>query len=242
MNVVISQPRYLPGLNYITRLRNADTFVLLDNVQRQYLGIENRNRLITNSKTRWVTMPISSSRKAFIRDTHVVSNSWVDMHKSFIRENYKKAPCYNEDYLETYYNGIQKMLLSGQTSYLEIIKKMLYNLQDILQESFNMITVKELGLLSESKGTRNLVDIVACCNGDTYISGPMGRDYGVNHAFRDSGIKIFFHDYVFEEYFQYNSDNFIFGLAFFDLLFNEGLYSLKRHTSEKKWSSELYDS
>jgi hypothetical protein len=58
MKIVISQPRYLPTLNYLIRLYFSDCFVLLDNVQRQARGYENRNKLLMPS-AKWLSISIS---------------------------------------------------------------------------------------------------------------------------------------------------------------------------------------
>ena len=44
--VAISQPRYLPAINYLDRIVRADVFVLLDTCQHQPRAFEHRNRVL----------------------------------------------------------------------------------------------------------------------------------------------------------------------------------------------------
>ena len=71
---VISQPRYLPALNYLQRLYFADIFVIFDVVQREVRGFENRNKLLL-PKPKWLTIPVSSSGREKIYKSVLVSTT-----------------------------------------------------------------------------------------------------------------------------------------------------------------------
>ena len=61
MKIAISQPRYLPALNYLQRIVVSDKFVLLDDVQHQSRAFEHRNKVRDAKKSRWLSIPIDRS-------------------------------------------------------------------------------------------------------------------------------------------------------------------------------------
>ena len=87
MKVVISQPRYLPALNYLQRLKHADVFVFLDNVQIQTRGWENRNKILINGKEKWLTIPVSSSKREVVFKAKIAGKDWLWKHKETVKES-----------------------------------------------------------------------------------------------------------------------------------------------------------
>ncbi|MCS6791179.1 MAG: WbqC family protein [Oscillatoriaceae bacterium SKYG93] len=214
--VVISQPRYLPFLPYIQRLNHADTFVILDNVQRQYLGFENRNRIIVNSKLKWLTIPISSSRKEKICLSKISGTCWIQDHINSLLEAYKKHTYFDISYIDAYYFQIANSIEHLSFSYSKILIKFIYNLVDIFDLHANIVIASELDLPC-SKGVENLFNIFEAVNGAIYISGANGRNYGVKEYFENRGKKVVFHDPK-----PIGNECNIPFLAFFDPLFNIG--------------------
>ena len=58
MRVVILQPSYLPWLGYFDQLYKSDVFVLYDDVQYDKHGWRNRNRIKTDKRPLWLTVPV----------------------------------------------------------------------------------------------------------------------------------------------------------------------------------------
>ncbi len=226
--VVISQPRYLPVVNYLQRLKNADLFVFLDNVQRQYLGVENRNLILVNGKKKWLTIPVSSSRLEVIYKAKIAGSEWIEEHKRKIYEAYKKAPYFEPKYIEQYYEGVEDVLKRTNYSYSETIIHLVLNACRIFGFKPNYVRATELGV-PQVKGVENLYNILKTVGAEVYISGSNGRAYGVKEFLEKRGIKVLFNDYRHPVYKQFNSEEFVPWLCFFDTLFNVGYEKCKEY-------------
>ena len=227
MNIVISQPRYLPALNYLQRLYFADKFVLLDNVQRQHRGVENRNKLLISECEKWITIPVISSTKEVISNT-IVDNSWVEKHKEAIRQNYRHHPYYSDELLEQYYLEVNE-----SHAYVDVLETSLKNLSKMFAIPMKLLRASTLDIPSDKKGVENLFWICRTIGADTYISGSNGRAYGVTEYFAPRGIEVLYHDFKYPTYSQKGREIFTPWLAFFDPLFNCGTDYIKEIVRSK---------
>jgi hypothetical protein len=227
MNVVISQPRYLPALNYLQRLYSADTFVILDSVQRQARGWENRNKVIANGQERWLTIPISSSTRARIDQTYISGATWLFEHEELITQAYSKAPYFDRALVKLYYNGVAKSLENNDIGFRQIILKLLYNCCEIFDFAPNIKISSELTNLDTEVGVEKLSKICNVLNATTYISGPNGKQYDIENAFAESKINVKYHIFEHPIYKQMNRDGFSPYMCFFDVLFSIGLDATK---------------
>ena len=220
--IIISQPRYLPAINYLQRLYNADLFVFFDTVQRQGRGWENRNKILTNGKEQWVTIPVESSSREVIFKTRISGSDWIDEHKNLIRNAYKKKPFYSDEIVDRYYVGVKETLLKNDFNYRDAIVKMNLNVCDLFGFKPKYIYSSQCDD-SECRGVEKLVKISKDVGCGTYVSGANGKEYGVVEAFRDSGINVSFHYFDYPAYPQYGEKEFHPWLSFFDVIFNIGL-------------------
>ncbi|HKK62772.1 MAG TPA: WbqC family protein [Bacteroidales bacterium] len=222
MNIIVSQPRYLPALNYINRLANADTFVLLDTVQRQARGWENRNKLLCNGSAKWLTIPIESSSRALIYDTNIKGSSWIEDHKNTVRNYYINAPYFDESIIELYYSGFEELLDSGDSSFTAIIEKSIQNLESIFSFECSLIRASSLNSNRDdwTKGPEELKRIAKLAGASAYISGPNAKEYGIEDVFKEIDVR--YHDYNHPVYDQ-KQEKFIDYLGFFDAVFYAGV-------------------
>ena len=58
MKVGIHQPHYLPWLPYFIKIAKCDIFIVLDNVDFQKNGLQNRNQIKTDKGYQWLTVPV----------------------------------------------------------------------------------------------------------------------------------------------------------------------------------------
>ena len=62
--VAIHQPNFFPWLGYFDKIRRADFFILLDDVQYPKTGAgswSNRVKVMINGEGRWLTAPVDRS-------------------------------------------------------------------------------------------------------------------------------------------------------------------------------------
>lgn len=219
MMVTISQPRYLPALNYLQRICFSDVFVIFDTVQRQGRAFENRNKLLL-PEPRWLTIPIASSSRALIRDTEIDGKDWIQQHKGQIIAHYKDAPCFDADFLEQYYHVFteESSFPIAATNGLKIILEAME-----LPHNFTMASGFGQDDIDAAQGPMKLRRICEHLDADTYVSGENGRSYGVSECFAVSRCTAQYHCNDNIEYAQKgNSGNFVPYMGFFDALFNTG--------------------
>jgi hypothetical protein len=234
-NAVISQPRYLPVINYLQRLKFADIFVILDNVQRQGRGWENRNKLILNNKIKWLTMPISSSSREMIRHTKINGKTWIRTHKDIIRNSYFGHPHYNETLLNLYYEGAEKTMEESDNSFTDVVIRLILNACTIFGFRPTLVRSSLYPETDKVKGHAKLAKICDGVGASTYISGANGKEYGIMNSFGKTETKVLFHYYDYPVYEQSGRETFTPWLAFFDPLFNLGLKKTKEWIYEEPY-------
>ena len=74
--LAMHQSQYLPWAPYFRKMALADTFVLMDNVQYQKNGMQNRNQINSSNGPLWLTVPVTGSLKETIEQKQPVSNKW----------------------------------------------------------------------------------------------------------------------------------------------------------------------
>jgi len=232
--IVISQPRYLPALNYLHRLVFADIFIVLDNVQRQARGWENRNKLLLNDP-KWLTIPIKSSSREAIKNTQINGVNWISEHKKCIEYHYRDAPFYDSSLLDHYFCDFSMNIGANESlDFTDTMIRSLTNISEILSIPFNISKASILTPDSACTGPEKLLELCRITNAKTYVSGPNGRSYGVDACFSSSGIQVIYHEYEHLKYSQFNSQlGFFPYMGFFDALFNIGSKKLVEHLKRK---------
>lgn len=224
MNTVISQPRYIPALNYISRLCYTDLFVVFDTVQRQPREPHNRNRLLCNGEPKWVTIPINASSRAIINEMKVAGAEWIKQHKDTIRSYYLHAPFFDRTFMEMYYQGCEDSLISSDDDFTTVMLQTYHNLGQLFDFEPKVVRASAINdeEIDQHFGPGKLMVICRKVGADLYISGPVGREYGVFEAFQGSGVDVLIHEYTHPVYEQVNTSAFVPYMGFFDALFNIG--------------------
>lgn len=189
--LAISQPRYLPAANYIERIMFSDLFVMLDNVQHQKRAFEHRNKIRTSNGTTWLSIPIDrkNSPTDKICDLLIYNNeNWKENHLKNFKFNYARTPYYDEvfDLLKRFYNVEYETLN-------EAVKNMIEIIVEYLELEANMVWASNYNF--NKKNDDLLVEITNFFEGDTYISGPNGRDYIDEEKFEEKDIDVQYHEY-----------------------------------------------
>ncbi|TVR16969.1 MAG: hypothetical protein EA391_06335 [Balneolaceae bacterium] len=222
--IVVSQPRYLPALTYLQRLHFADTFVILDNVQRQKRGFENRNRVLVDGKTRWLTIPSSSSSRALIRNTTIDGIDWITEHKEKLAQYYASAPFFKEEYIEAYYKDLNEKIVETNYDFSASMIHLINNICSLFGFSPRIICATDLDSneVEAGHGPDKIAEIAKALKAKIYVSGLNGREYGIKDSFAKSNIEVKFHEDQPAMYTQ-GDHEFIPHLAFFDSLFYAGM-------------------
>lgn len=218
MKIAISQPRYLPALNYLQRILLVDTFVLMDNVQYTPRDWENRNRIRTWNGTQWLSVPIAGHHQGRLLQDTIIDNStpWQRKHYQALVLNYKKAPYFHEMQsllAEVYevrrWQGLCELnfyLIEAFLQYLGIKRRLVW--------------ASEVGV--NGAGCDQILNLCRRLGATTYISGSLGRGYLASEQFKQAQIDLLYHDYDPQPYGQVHGEPFIPWVAAIDLLMNHG--------------------
>ncbi len=201
--VSIHQPAYLPWLGYFDRIQKSDIHVFLDTVQFEKNSFINRNQVKTSDGPVWLTIPVhlEGHMTSTIKDTMIPKNAyWKSKHLKTIFFNYKKAPHFEEKYgkLATFYHN-DYYGIEGLTSLSEVCWRSL----DFWCQQLSLgipRPIKSSELFVTGTKSELVLNICKHLNADKYLSGPFGRDYLDDDAFRKAGIEVVYHDYQHPTY------------------------------------------
>lgn len=227
MKIAISQPRYLPALNYLQRIIVSDKFVILDDVQHQRRAFEHRNRVRDSFKAHWLTIPINRAKtsRPLIKEMQVLSKEWINNHKMQLKLYYNNAPFFEPEIIDYLYEDLE-----DKTNFVEITLLQLIRTFSLLDLCDKINLQRSSSIAIKNTGPEKLFKITKFLNGQVYISGPNGRNYLKKSLF--NGIKVVFHDFEFPVYRQLGKE-FIPWTAWIDCLFNIGLHKTKNILTRK---------
>ncbi|MHB9030558.1 MAG: WbqC family protein, partial [Candidatus Latescibacterota bacterium] len=219
--VAVHQPHYLPWTGYFDKIDSADIFVLLDTVQFEKNGWQNRNRIKTPNGWMWLTVPVEHRFGTSIAETEIDRRQhWERKHRTALAVNYSKAPFYRRcnEFLDDVYsrgweslNGLNREFLS-------------YFLREMGIRT-EIICASSLGALPDAPNER-LAALVAKLGGDTYLAGSGCTGYFQPEPFRKAGVRVVFQEYSPVEHPQLHGA-FLPGLSVVDVLCNCGQESLE---------------
>lgn len=165
MVVGIHQLHYLPWLRYIHKLECADVFIVLDNIQYNKNGHQNRNRIKSPTGPCTLTVPVFDRRGQSLDEVEIDNKRpWARKHWRSITQFYGKAPYFARyaDWLEEIYgrpwsrlNDLNRELLTG------IVERLGIDTPLVFASDLNVPGV----------ATERLVNLVGAVGGTAYLSG-----------------------------------------------------------------------
>ena len=197
MKVAIHQPHYLPWLGYVAKWAAADVFVLLDTVQYEKNGWQNRNRIKTRDGARWLTIPVRSHLGMAIRDIPIDDDQpWARRHFTAVEHAYARAPHWarHRDALRAFYDRTWTRLAPTATASAQW-------LAETLGVRTPVRLASQLGITTGDPSGR-LVDICRAVGGTTYLAGGDATSYMDVSPFRAAGLKVLQQHYGHPEYRQ----------------------------------------
>ena len=216
MVVGIHQLHYLPWLRYIHKILRSDTFIVLDNIQYNKNGHQNRNRIKTPQGALTLTVPVFDHFAQSLDQVEIDNTKpWARKHWRSIAQHYARAPHFaaHSPWLEAIYqqpwqrlNDLNRALLEAFLAQLEIDTPLHY--------------ATDLAIPGEA--TERLVNLVNAVGGNTYLSGAHALDsYLDTDAFAAANIDLKIQTWTAPKYPQGN-DPFIPELSILDLLMHCG--------------------
>lgn len=221
MRVAMHQPHYLPWLGLIDKADQSDLFVVLDHVQYERRGWQNRNYVATKGGPVLLTVPvIQGTRGERILDKTIDnSHPWREKHRRTLEEHcYGGAPFWAE----------------FRTRILGIYEQEWERLADLSMATMRaaldgfgirtpVVCASELGEFPGQK-SELLAQLAAKSGATTMLSGDGARGYIDADVFRRYGIAVEWQRFEHPHYPQHNrtETDFLPRMAALDLLANVG--------------------
>jgi len=221
MIVSIHQPQYIPWIPYFSKIHQSDVFVLLDDVQYQKNGLQNRNFIYTQNGTTRLTLSVKGNFGDKINEMALFDKRDLTKHWKTIEQAYKKAPFYSE---------LQPQLYEFYSKDYNLLEEFCSDLIMFLCNYIGIKTkiIKSSAMEKEGEKSNLVLSICKNLNTSTYISGSGGLDYLDQQSFVDANIKLQLLEYKFREYKQVNNKaEFVKELSILDLVFNVGKSSIE---------------
>lgn len=216
MILVNHQPHYLPSVQYFARMRDADVFVLADDVQFCKQDWQNRNRILTPQGVQWVIVPVLRKTEELILEKKVDhQKDFRRQHIGMLRSSYGRSPGWKhlEELVEILMSEKWELLVDVQRATLAWFARF-FGYESKLRWA------SELGL-SESEPNRRLAAQCRLLGCDTYLHGEGARNYMDCSVF--DGIRLVKHCWEPKEYEQkWSGGSFVPNLSVVDLIANLG--------------------
>lgn len=188
MKVAIHQPEFMPWLGYFHKMREADTYIILDNVQFKKRYFENRNYIknpINNTKE-WVTVPVITKGRynQHISDVEILyEEDWGKKITHTLTYKYGSNEVTN-----SFNEMLYSFSSSGNKSLLELNLRIIFWFRKQFNINTPLIYQSDLGI--NSKGSNLVLDICKSVKATSYICGTSGNEYLDFGKFKDANISI----------------------------------------------------
>lgn len=219
--VAIHQSQYMPWPPYFKKIAMADVFVMMDNVQYQKNGVQNRNLIRNKDAEFWLTIPVSGQLTDSIAEKRIASDQWRKKHWKSIQSAYHNAPQWYAlaEQLNAYFQANYETLHEANDALL----RLLFGYVGI---QTSIVYLSEL----QAEGSKSELVLNTCrlLDADVYLSGWGSKGYLNEASFEDAGITIDYVESVSPRYVQFHGE-FIRGLSIIDMLMNEELSQVKQY-------------
>lgn len=226
VRAALHQPHYLPWLGLIDKIDRSDLFIMLDTVQFERRGWQNRNYVGGHGKPVLLTVPVAqASREERILDKRIDNTQkWSTKHYRALAEHcYRKAP---------YWGDFRDEIVHLYETEWEDLAELAIATTRLLMRGFGIDTpILRASELGDFPGRKSelLAQICAKAGANTMLSGDGARDYLDPDIVHRHGVDIEWQGFRHPEYRQHtrgSADAFVPRLSAIDLLLNAGPDSL----------------
>ena len=231
--LAIHQPHYLPWLGYLAKWAAADVFVLLDTVQFEKNGWQNRNRIKTASGPRWVTVPVHARLGTPIAEVTVDgAQPWPARHRHAIEHAYADAA-----HFKRHADGLAQLYAVEWTHLAPLAAASAEWLARAMGIATPARLASALGVAASvpADSTGRLIALCRAVGADTYLAGRDGASYMDASRFAAAGIRVLYQDYVHPMYAQLHGE-FVPNCSALDLLLTHGDDALAILRAGDHWS------
>jgi WbqC-like protein family len=185
--VCIIQSCYIPWKGFFDLIGRCDEYVVFDSVQFVKRHWHNRNKIITESGSSWLSIPVVSKSRFDQPINEVeIAESWAEKQWRTIALNYRKAPFFGTERqrIESWFDTVSSMKLLTDVNVFFLTQIARYLGLTVTFVDDRAYSVGDL------RKTERLVEICRQASGTRYLSGPSARDYLEEDQFQHNGIAV----------------------------------------------------
>ncbi|NCO01973.1 MAG: WbqC family protein [Epsilonproteobacteria bacterium] len=214
--ISIHQSQFLPWLPYFYKILKSDIFIIMDDVQFQKNGVQNRNSIKTPIGEIYLTIPVSTKSNTLINEVEISNGNTLNKILKTIQMNYAKSK-----YFEQVFPKIEELFAQKKYTKLhDLNNDLLLMILELLGSKTTIRYSSEFKL--SSKKDDLVLDLIMKNGENEYISGHGGLDYMDLDKFHKHNIKVYLYEFKYHEYRQlWNEQGFVPYLSIIDLLFND---------------------
>jgi hypothetical protein len=229
MKLALMQPYLLPYIGYFQLVAAVDKFVFYDDVNYIKNGWINRNRVLINGETRYITVPLAGA-SPFLKINEVMMQpreSWLGKLLESIRHGYSKAP---------HYARVSELLgdvLGARTHRISTLaSRSVTEVAHYLDIDTEFVQSSVPYGNAQLSGVQRVLDICAKERADSYVNLPGGRTLYEERDFAAAGIELSFIEADLRPYAQANA---VFhpGLSILDVLMFNSAAEVKAMLTER---------
>jgi hypothetical protein len=212
------QPNYLPWIGLFSKISKSDFFIVGDIFSVGRKSSFSRNKVRTNSGWGYLTVPVGGKvmGKRICEIAAPSDKAWQKIHWETIHKNYAHT-----NYFKDHKDFFEETYRKDYTSLCQMNLDIILYLMTCFDIHVEVIRASEMALDSSLPITELIIAMVKGAGGDTYLSGPSGKDYLRFEKFSHLGIGLNFFRFDHPVYKQRYSGFEPF-MSAIDLLFNTG--------------------
>ena len=185
MILCASQPCYLAWMPLLDRIAQADVFVVMDAVQFEKGSYVNRNKIPLNGKDHWLTVPVLT--KDHLEST--IAETKIDWSKPWLRKHLKSVEyAHGKQFSEKFEKWKTHLESLSRITCVGVLALM--DLEFWLAQYQIKTPVKLMPLKKRRPGGNELIlDLMADFKADTFLAGPLFKNYVNEELWRSSPYK-----------------------------------------------------
>src|SRR5690606_24905552 len=188
MKLAVMQPYLFPYIGYFQLINAVDVFVFYDDVDYIKNGWINRNRILINGKSHYITVPCSKASSNKLISKVYFDSSSKNYRKILktIKQAYSKAP-----YFDQVFPMMEQVFSTSSNRISALAQRSLVEVSDYLdlQTQFKISSID----FPESKGMDKADRLISICqanNANQYINAIGGKELYDKEYFQKKGIDL----------------------------------------------------
>ena len=204
MKVAIMQPYWFPYIGYFQLIHAVDTFVIYDNIEYTKKGWINRNRILVNGESAFLSVPLKKDSDFLNVDQRHLSETYSkDKIKllSKIKASYQKAPQF-----QTVFPLIESILNHDEGNLFDFIHHSIQVICGYLEIKTNIIVSSSIDIDHNLKAQDKVIAIAKNLSATHYINAIGGVELYSKETFEAEDLQLHFIKSNAIEYQQFDND------------------------------------